>query len=368
MIFTTWSIALLLLICAPFQEEEIEDPPDPIEAAFETFSKAPIETKNAVLAEIYTRIGQSDDASLVKQRSMVSSAKKELTIKQKPKRKYYEPKKYAPLFPRCFASKKNAGSEIQMKVAIFRPWESEPPFMARIIYDFGTNIAYDSGSNPIPEDALWDLLHGYCPGDDIIVAWLMKKLDFNSDLDKQAIHFSHVYCDLEGKAFKEITLYDAFASGEKLDMPDGDVIPFARHILKDNTFVSPIPPTQKRTLLYEQIKDHFLIYFRHRTWIEAAANIYVNPDAEVRPQHNPLRKRLLYAFALDDGDIDKICARFIKAKDRKKFIRQTDKLAIDDPLEEKKTNRFIIEQNKSRWAIALISYAVLRDYNFLQDQ
>lgn len=357
---------LTLLLAAGVPQEAAQDEAGPLDAAFQAFQEAPKETQKAVIAEIIERVEASDDASLKQLLELRDQAREELKVVPRPSPKYYDPEVWAPgLYRRRFADPEDSGTS--MVTGMYRPWESKPPFMARIEYDFGDDVGLDSGVDPSLQDALWDLLYGYPPGADVLVAYLAMKWDFDEGMDPYARHFSHLYCDLSGNAYREVTLYDALASGESMDMPDVDVIPYARLILKDKSFKSPIPPNARRERLYEKIKNGFLEFFRHRTWIEAAANLYVNPEAEIRPEHEPLRKRLLYAFALDGGDLDKIRSRFVKAKERRDFIRQVDGLAINDRREDEKRLEFVTRINNARWAIARICYAVLREYGLLKD-
>jgi hypothetical protein len=369
MLHLTDLLALFVILAAVSQDasgQEKGKDGDPLVVAFKAFEAAETTTKQAIIKEIARRVEASDDEMLRKRLEMISQAKRELKLVKKPPPEYYDPDAWAPgLYKRRFVDAES--SDASMKRAIYRPSESDPPFFVRIEYDFGRNVGLDSGADPSPEDTLLNLLYGYPPGSDVLLAWLQKKWDFASGMDPMALHFAHVYCDLEGNGYADITIYDALASGEKLDMPDVDVIPYAKMILNDRSYVSPIPPTPRRERLYEKIKVGFLKYFQYKTWIEAAASLYVSPEAELRPEHRPLRTRLLYAFALEEGDVDKIRSSFTAARDRGDFIRQIDRLAIKDMAEKSKTNTFVASRNKVKWAVANIAHAVLREHGLLKD-
>lgn len=352
-----------VLAAAVPQEEE---PVDPVLAAFKTFESASEEVQKEVLNQIRTRLEQSGDEALKAHFELREKARSELRIVPRPKPTFNDPRTYAPpgMYKRRFAK----GSATSLVTSTYRPWESAPIFSMRIEYDFGINAGLDAGNDPSPPDALWDLLFGYPPDSDLVVAWLNLKWDFDEEMDVRASHFSHVYCNLNDTCYADITLYDAFASQEGMDMPDVDVIAYARNVLDDRSYRSPIPASRRRQRLYEKIKQGFLEYFQHRTWIDAAANVYVNPEAELRPEHEPLRDRLLYAFAIDGGDVEKIRKRFEKAGSRNGFIRAIDDLIIEDEKEVKKRDAFNAGQNAGRWAVAKTAYAVLREYGFLNDE
>ena len=349
---------------APARDEESDDP---ITRASQAFAGAEAEVKMAVIADIARRVEDCEDEALLEMIALRDRARKELKVRVEPAPAYHDADRYAPgLYKRRFADPKADRTEIEMTVARFRPWESEPPFYARVVYDFGFNGG-DRARDPLPpEEALENFLFGYPEGSDVLVAWLASQWDFDSSLDKMADHFAKAYVTLDSTAFREVTLFDVFASREKHDMHDVDVIAYALLILDDTSYVSPIPPDRRRKQLYDKVQEGFLAYYRHRTWIEAAANLYVNPEATLRLEHGPLRRRLLYAFALDDGEVEAIGERLAKSGDRQTFIRATDRLAIDDPAEDLKRNRFVKNRNDARWAVARCAHAVLREYGFLQ--
>jgi hypothetical protein len=370
MLYPLEFLALIVLLAG--SPQEASDPEkggesDPLVAAFKAFEAAEADTKQAVLHAIAQRVEESDNEVLRKLLELRNQAKRELKIVKKSPPEYYDPDVWARgLYRRRFIDPKS--SDASMRRGIYRPWESDPPFFVRVEFDFGRNVGLDPGPEPAPEDALLNLLYGYPPGSDVLVAWLQKKWDFDAGMDPMDLHFMHVYCDLDGNGYGDITIYDAMASGENMDMPDVDVIPYAKIILKDHSYVSPIPPGVRRTRLYEKIKVGFLGYFQYKTWIQAAGNLYVNPAAELRPEHKPLRARLLYTFALEEGHVDKIRSNFTAVRDRRNFIRQIDKLVIKDHADKTKINRFVSSRNESKWAVANIAYAVLREYGLLKDK
>ncbi len=390
---------------------------DPVSAAFEKCAAAPLETQKGVVAEIARRIEESGHEGIRRVLELRDEARRELKKGEAQRIGYHEPEMFAPGQNVVRRYVDETSNDLKLNLATYRTWESEYPFAARIRYDYGTNLAYDAlaaGSAPLvptpaspgagpgrgsgsgsghknkaaaetdgspgdPDpagdetdlaaiDRLWNYLYGYPPDGDVLVAWLEQQLDHDSRFDPYALHFAHPYCDLDGRCYRGITLYDAFASREKIDMPDIDVIPFARAILKDHSFRSPIPPGKRRDELYASIKRGFLPYFQHRTFVEAAATLYLDPEAPLRPEHEPLRQRLLYLFSIKKGEVKEIRDFVRAAKDRAGFIEKIDALQLADPMMEKHRKAYAEQRNAVRWAVAEIAYAVLREHGFLEDR
>ncbi|MEW6744803.1 MAG: hypothetical protein AB1486_18775 [Planctomycetota bacterium] len=364
-------VAALVLVPQGTGTATKETPPakageDPLERAVRAFEKAPLDRRRELVARMAERIEADPDPELRRLLALRDRARGALDVVPKPAPGYYDPEKWAPgLYERRLLAPTD--SRVQTKVDLFRPWESRPPLAARIEYDFATDLAHDSRVDPPPEEKLSDFLNGYPPGADLLLAWLERLWDFDEGMEPLARHFGHVYCDLQGNAYPGITIYDALASREGMDMPDVDVIPYARQILEDHSYVSPIPADTRRARLYKEIEKGFLKYFRYRTWIEAAANLYLDPEVELRPEHEPLRKRLLYVFALTAGDVDAIRARLEAAQDRQEFVLAVDGLAFDDLLWEKKGQEFAAKVSGARWSVALAAHAVLREAGLLTD-
>jgi hypothetical protein len=135
-------------------------------------------------------------------------------------------------------------------------------------------------------------------------------------------------------------------------------------VLKDESWVSPISPSSAPTL-YERVREGFLKLFRYRLWIEASANVFVNPEAPIRGTHEGLRDRLLYLFALDGGDLDLAVARIRKFGTRGDFLSQMDAQLLADPHGNQKVADFVDGRAKARWTVARTTYAVLREKGLL---
>ncbi|MEQ8767310.1 MAG: hypothetical protein RL885_25590 [Planctomycetota bacterium] len=353
----------LLLLAASFLGCQDSNP---IDAALEAFAGARPEQQEAILAQIVEKIEASEDPELRKILDLRDQARKKLKIEEALEPRYYDPKVYARgLVERSWAPLDDR--QHLFLETIFAPVKNEQPIYLAVEYDFARNLGARRPAPVSPRDRLWNYLNGYPPDSDLLVAYLTARLDFDDDYDLLADHFSHAYSDLEAKAYSKVELYDAFASTEHIDMPDVDVIAFARRILKDRSYVSPLPANSKREKLYDEVKKRFLEYYQYRTWIEEAAVLYLNPWAELRSEHEPIRERLIYAIALEGEDLEDLRKRFEKAKDRDVFIKQIDKAYLEDDEYKLRIAELRKLRSQALWATAIATQGVLKEHGYLKD-
>lgn len=364
-IIVRWLAAMPAGAFAPTEDPSLEQ----IQAAMAGFDELPRETQGRIVAEIEERVRASKDAAIAPLLERIERARKELRVERRPDPAYYDPREFAPSevargrVRRAWAPAD--GERAAEMRGRFRPWENEPFHAARVLWDFGRNVAVASEGAPDPAGRLFNALNGYPPDSDLLVAWLLRSFDFDAEHDALALHFGHAYCDLDGTAYADVTLFDAWASGDGFDMPDIDVIPYARTVLGDRSFVSPIPPDARRAKLYDDVGDGFLRHFRYRVWIDAAANLWLNPDVPLRDVHEGLRGRLLYLFAQEDGDPARIAARLAACRTREAFIESIDEAQRADPRFDSRPRGFVADRLAQRWVVAREAYAVLREHELL---
>jgi len=360
-------VLLLLLFALPSEGAQgAEDPePERLDRAVLLFGAREPDVQRQILDEIREEIESSEDDGV---RSLIALGKRaRRQLKQKPWAgpKFYEPEIYAPIqAARSFVHVESADAEQQYN--LMRAYENGTEYACGIRYDYGQDLARVLRTEPAPSERLLDYLAGYPPDADLLIAWLESRFDHDRTLDSIAEYFDHAYCDRVGNCYSEITIYDAFASQSQIEMSDVDVIAYARKILKDKSYRSPIPAGRRREELYGKIRDGFLLYYRHRVLAEGAANLMVNPEAFLRDDHEGLRERLLVCFALEDSDVERIRARFVKAKDRDSFIEQMDDVVEADRKRLAAGYEWARRRNESRWVIARAAYAVLGRHELLR--
>ncbi|MSR46163.1 MAG: hypothetical protein EXS13_03710 [Planctomycetes bacterium] len=352
---------------------EGELPSDPsaqaLNEAIAAFSNALNDVQAEALADVEARASAVPDSPLLRLRKR---AQKELKLTPRPPTPFHAPSEFtAQEATRNRLVRTPAdpeGADYADKRGRFMPWLNQPPLGCAVRWNFGTNRAESNAEPQSPPSRLWNVLNGYAPDSDTMVAWLLSEWDFEKTQDAPAAYFGHAYCDLSGRAYLDITLYDAWSSGAGMDMPDVDTIAFARKLLRDTSYVAPLPADAHRQKLYDAISASFLDYFKYRIWIESAAWIFVNPEADVlREAHEPMRRRLLYLFGQEDGDVDRIGERLKKMGTRDRFIEEIDAAIQTDDSTDKTIGRFTKERAEERWAVARAAHTALRARQLLTD-
>lgn len=190
----------------------------------------------------------------------------------------------------------------------------------RFLPDLCRGVRYDWMSGQVvrrakaltSDEVLQNLWNGYPPGSDWAVARILARLNADETQRKVGAYLDHAYADLEARAYEDVTIYEAWRSGDRIAVPDVDAIPFAVQILHDHSFRSPIPAGRRRERLYGKIRDHALAFRFHRTLIEAASAAWVDTEPVGDPEYSKLMLRFHYLFAAHDDDIEAV-ARLVTA-------------------------------------------------------
>lgn len=341
-------------------------PPDPLAVAWDRFVAADDTTKAELLARAKAKVEALTDPEVKKLLALRNRARREAQLAPPREPVFYLHTEYAPVAaPRQFEP--DDSSYASEQEGLMQVWTDPAPYLERVRYDFATNEIVDLGVQETVDEEFWDLLAGNVPDTDLLAAWLMTQWDFDPKLDELADFFGHAYCDRLGAAFKHITIYDAFRSGATVEMPDTDVIAFARHIQNDRSFVAPIPPDRRQQKLYEAIKQAFVKLRDHRTLVESAARVFVNDEAALRPELEGLRLRLVYLFEENGSDPARIAKALATTKTRDGFIEAMDKVF---ETKRERWDAHLIEWPKrrqtTRWAVALATQEVLKEVGYLE--
>jgi hypothetical protein len=355
---------------APSPQEEVqgEVAEDPLTVAWNRFAAADGETKAQLLAQAKAKIEALADPEVRKLLELRDRARREIKVAPPREPVFYTCEEYAPVQATRHFEPDDSSYALEQE-GLMQVWIDPAPYLERVRYDFATTDVVSLGFQATVDEEYWDLLAGNVPDTDLLAAWLMRKWDFDAKLDKLADYFGHVYCDRLGAAFKHITIYDAFRSGATVEMPDADVIAFARHILNDRSFVSPIPPDGKQAKLYESIKQSFTKLRDHRTLIESAARVFLNDEGALREELEGLRLRLMYLFEENGSDPSRIATALAATKTRDGFVEAMDKIT---ETKRERWDAHLIEWRKrrqtTRWAVALAAQEVLKEVGYLESK
>ncbi len=316
------SCALFLLLAAP-QEPANQEATELLTA----FRALPQEQQKVVLGNLERRIQTSPD-ELVQR----------ISGRRKGKGAYgaptpvagHDPKVYAPVAPvRTLVAKGTA--EWQRARERYPARTLLPGLTAEVAYDWATGKPAWLGESESEEVRFSNLVHGWMPGADHAVAQVLATLDTDPRQRLLAEWFQHACATLQGRVFQDITLYEAWYSGEQVDVPDVDAIAFARKVLKTASFVSPIPDGRRRDRLYQQVRDAADEHRQDRTLREVAAATFVSANPPVDPTYAPLIGRCHYLWAKTGYDPDAFGRVLAEAGDRSTLLESVDQALKDDP-------------------------------------
>jgi hypothetical protein len=192
-----------------------------------------------------------------------------------------------------------------------------------VFYDWGKGQVVRRSTPLSFQQRFENLLAGYTPGSDVAVARVLAALDQDQGQRPLAAYLEHLYADLQARVYRDVTLYQAWYSGQILDVPDVDAIPFAVQLLDDTSFHSPIPNDARRARLYQQIRDRVAPFRKYRTLREAGAAAFVRAEPQIDPLYQPLVPRFHYLFATH-GDDAAAVARLLQKNEREALIGDVD--------------------------------------------
>jgi hypothetical protein len=298
---------LALLCCLPVQVTDAD------QDLIDGFSRLNEKRRREVIEHIETRIGEMDLPLVRLVRQLLDRPEAPSTPPPYLEGKtWFDEKKYAPRLPikrKILPEKSRLLTRGRNRFLDKKVWYD---LRDEYRYHFGKNEIYRLKKEPALEDRLRQYLLGYPPHSDLAREILLKILDTRSSWDNHADYFDHTYTDRDGNVYPGITLFDVWDSGQELECPDVDVIPYAWKILGDRSFKSPIPAGRRRTNLYRTIGLSFRDYRRYRLMIEGVAAFYLASDPPVSPFVKPLNDEVNFLIATSESDPARV-AKFVTA-------------------------------------------------------
>lgn len=158
--------------------------------------------------------------------------------------------------------------------------QPERHFDAIWSYDYVQGVPVRRGELDDPDRVFANAVKGMHPDLDYAEALLEQMLDDGS-LRKTHLAFSHAYSDREGKVVPGITLYDVWASGLDMEMPDVECLGII-HLVEDDwrTWRAPVP-AGRQSSLYERLGEHFSAIHRQRSLNRTLARVYLSAQPAV---------------------------------------------------------------------------------------
>lgn len=212
---------------------------------------------------------------------------------------FFDPAEHAPAQPiprRRLSATDPAAKELAARVLRKVPART---LRAAWRYDPGTRGIVRAADEADLERRLANLLAGYAPDADLAEALVERALDDGSQ-QRALAAFDHAYTDRDGRVYPGVTLYDAWASGAEIEMPDVDSLGIVHTVLGDRkTWVAPVDASQ-HAALYARIGELFAAAHRHRGLRRALAQCFLAGSAPLRDNYD-LQLDNLHALWAEHG-------------------------------------------------------------------
>lgn len=140
-------------------------------------------------------------------------------------------------------------------------------------YDWGARRVVRTGDFQSPQHVFDGALAGFAPQVDFAQALVLRMLD---DGEQQVVlaAFDHAYTDRAGWVYQGLTLWDAWSSGQEIEMPDVDVLGlYATCSGKKPRWKAPVPESQHDEL-YAAVGEFYAAARAERGLREAFARTY----------------------------------------------------------------------------------------------
>lgn len=155
------------------------------------------------------------------------------------------------------------------------------PLDPAYVYDWARREVVQVGEWQDPERLFRNGLAGYPPDLDLAEALVIAALDDGSQAELQKA-FGHGYANRSGSAFPGVTLYDAWASGQELEMPDVECLGIVHDLMDDwKRWVAPVSESGQGSL-YKLIGQEFTKAQRYRGLRIAMGRTWLNGTAVMR--------------------------------------------------------------------------------------
>ncbi|MFT5291347.1 MAG: hypothetical protein ACI82F_003426 [Planctomycetota bacterium] len=218
--------------------------------------------------------------------------------------RYFDPEEHAPKLPIARTWLKPGSSKVEQERERLLGKNSFPRTLSSWAYDWGQGQLVRAGEGNDPEVVFHNGLMGLAPDADLAMACVLEVLDTGTE---QVLleAFGHTYTDREGNAYSGITLYDAWGSGRRLEMPDVDNLGIVHTVLKiKRKWRSPVPESKQESL-YEAVAEQYVRARRFRGLREAMAAYYLGAEPPVPAGYetNAIRLHALWEEASSTPEV-----------------------------------------------------------------
>ncbi|MFT7486937.1 MAG: hypothetical protein ACI9F9_002794 [Candidatus Paceibacteria bacterium] len=232
---------------------------------------------------------------------------------------YYDPEEHAPAQPirRTALSSTSAAVKKKRKEFFFRVPERK--LDSAWVYDYASRELKRVQKLADPDRIFRNGLNGFPPDHDLAEALIEKFLD-SGDEQERAVAFGHAYTDRRGKVFTGLTLYDAWSSGARMEMPDVDNLGIVHELTKDwKSFKAPVSES-KQEKLYDRVGELFAPLHQHRGLRYALAMCFLSGYPAMRDGYSANLDRLHALWDEHESSPKDVKDALPKSKMWKKFL------------------------------------------------
>jgi len=315
------ALTLALLAPAPPAQRPAADAPDPAKVLVR-FDKLADARQQQVLRYLERRVLLDPDETIQR---IVSFGPQWARLSEAEPKKFHDPSRWARgVAPERKLIKAGTAKHDRVRARLPRV-EFLPRLNKAVFYDWGAGRVVRRKTELTASETFENYLNGFPPFADAAAARVLEMLDKDKKMRRMAVYLDHLYADLGGNAYENITLYEAWYSGAVVDVPDVDAIPFERNVLRTRRFRSPIPAGRRRTQLYQQIQDYTFRFRKYRSLREAAAAAYVCAKPIMDPTYAKLVPRFHYLYVTHDDDVAALAKTLAHARDREALLDAVDR-------------------------------------------
>lgn len=234
---------------------------------------------------------------------------------------WYDPQVHAPAQPIRRKPLSESSSILKKKREEFFFRVPERKLQSAFAYDYGSREIQRIASLDDPDRLFHNAIHGFPPQLDLAEALVEMWLD-NGAEQEAAVAFDHTYTDRSGRAYIGLTLYDAWASGSNMEMPDVDTLGVI-HDLEDDwrTYKAPVPDS-KHKKMYDRVGGLFQRIHHHRGLRHALAMTFLSGYPALRDAYGPNLERLHALWDEHESTPESLFKKLPKTKEWAKFLEK----------------------------------------------
>lgn len=338
------TLALALVIAAPLAAQE----PGRVAAAYAKFRSWSVLRQLAVLAPFERAHGAPSERAPFDPFAGRPFDVDSLPVAKKPR--FLDPKEWGEDGAPARRLVKDGSESWRQQRQTMPTLNLLPGLALGVWYDWGDGKIVRRARPLSPEERAANLLRGFAPDSDVRIARIEQALDDDPRMRKLARYFDHSYADLQANVYDGVTLYDAWASGAQLAMPDIEVIAFAKWLLDDDSLHAPIPGDQSAPVFTEMGKAA-VEYRKYRTLREVMAGALLCKEPTRDQRYAALAARCHWIWASFSGNLVLVREALAALPDRDDVVAGVDAEVQRDPKQAELRDEFGATVEKARQAV-----------------